>query len=110
MLKNYQYNIDEIAKNIRINVRKRKLYLADNTRHTQMMAYNPMSMSQRNPVGNQDLTSEALSMSNTQSAYQVGNLCDATVDHLGSHLSFGIGTGDGRPQQNIDVIQEIPSL
>tara|TARA_B110000285_G_C15119339_1_gene616124 strand:+ start:2432 stop:2617 length:186 start_codon:yes stop_codon:yes gene_type:complete len=30
MLKNYQYNIDEIAKNIRINVRKRKLYLNDN--------------------------------------------------------------------------------
>jgi hypothetical protein len=27
MLKNYQYNIDEISKNIRINVRKRKLYL-----------------------------------------------------------------------------------
>jgi hypothetical protein len=48
MLKSYQYNIDEIAKNIKINVRKRKLYLADNYRHTQMMqrnAYNPMGMS-----------------------------------------------------------------
>jgi len=46
MLKNYQYNIDEIAKNIRINVRKRKLYLNENYRsEVERNAYNPMSMS-----------------------------------------------------------------
>ena len=51
-----------------------------------MMAYNPMSMSQRNPVENQDLRMSPSGVSvltpDTQSAYQVGNLCDAPVDHL----------------------------
>ena len=48
MLKNYKYNIDEIAKNIRINVRKRKLYLTDNfvgSAAVQRNAYNPVSVS-----------------------------------------------------------------
>ena len=48
MLKNYKYNIDEIAKNIRINVRKRKLYLNENYTSGSAVArnsYNPMSMS-----------------------------------------------------------------
>lgn len=45
----------------------------------------------------------------TQSAHQVGNLCDAPAHNLGSYLSFGIGDEDGRPQQNIDVIKEIPA-
>ena len=48
MLKNYKYNIDEIAKNIKINVRKRKLYLnehATSDSAPEAHGYNPMSMS-----------------------------------------------------------------
>ena len=48
MLKNYKYNIDEIAKNIKINVRKRKLYLnehATSDSAPEANSYNPMSMS-----------------------------------------------------------------
>ena len=104
MLKNYKYNIDEIAKNIRINVRKRQLYLNENYRSGSAAGrdgYNPMSMSQRMPrAPNQDLarvsregSPQEVLTPGTDSAYKVGNLCDAPE----AHLSFGIGNADGRP-------------
>jgi hypothetical protein len=102
MLKNYKYNIDEIAKNIRINVRKRKLYLNENyISSAGGDGYNPMSMSQRMPrAANQDLarvsregSPQEVLTPDTDSAYKVGNLCDAPE----AHLSFGIGNPDGRP-------------